>query len=162
MWPRHNSSRFSGADDRDRTDDLILTKDTLCRLSYISNFGCGGRIWTCDLRVMSPTSYRPALPRDIWSWWSGSNRWPYPYQGYALPTELHQLILERETGIEPARPAWKAGTLPLSYSRSSGGGSWIRTSESSASRFTVCPLWPTRVPHLWNSLIKNVRYYSRC
>ncbi len=25
--------------------------------------------------------------------------------------------LERETGIEPAYPAWKAGALPLSYSR---------------------------------------------
>ena len=25
---------------------------------------CGGRIWTCDLRVMSPTSYRAAPPRD--------------------------------------------------------------------------------------------------
>ena len=26
----------------------------------------------------------------FWSWWPGLNRWPYPYQGYALPTELHQ------------------------------------------------------------------------
>ncbi|MEN9922721.1 MAG: hypothetical protein RIS09_235, partial [Actinomycetota bacterium] len=35
--------------------------------------------------------------------------------------------MERVTGIEPAQPAWKAGTLPLSYTRapgwiSSGGG----------------------------------------
>lgn len=28
--------------------------------------------------------------------------------------------MERETGIEPASPAWKAGTLPLSYSRRCG------------------------------------------
>ena len=27
--------------------------------------GCGSRIWTDDLRVMSPTSYRTALSRDI-------------------------------------------------------------------------------------------------
>ena len=27
-------------------------------------FGCGGRIWTYDLRVMSPTSYQTAPPRD--------------------------------------------------------------------------------------------------
>ena len=27
-----------------------------------------------------------------------------------------------------------------------GGEGWIRTSEGIASRFTVCPLWPTRVP----------------
>ena len=25
--------------------------------------------------------------------------------------------LERVTGIEPAQPAWKAGALPLSYTR---------------------------------------------
>lgn len=37
------------------------------QLNYRTNkdkFGCGGRIWTCDLRVMSPTSYRTAPPRD--------------------------------------------------------------------------------------------------
>ena len=28
--------------------------------------------------------------------------------------------MERETGIEPARTAWEAATLPLSYSRSAG------------------------------------------
>lgn len=28
---------FFGADDRDRTDDLVLTKDALYRLSYISD-----------------------------------------------------------------------------------------------------------------------------
>ncbi len=27
-------------------------------------FGCGGKIRTCDLRVMSPTSYQTAPPRD--------------------------------------------------------------------------------------------------
>ena len=28
----------------------------------------------------------------MWSYWPGLNRWPYPYQGYALPTELQQLV----------------------------------------------------------------------
>jgi hypothetical protein len=37
-------------------------------------------------------------------------------------TEAENLALftqenERATGIEPAWPAWKAGTLPLSYAR---------------------------------------------
>ena len=51
--------------------------------------------------------------------------------------------LERVKGIEPSQPAWKAGTLPLSYTRIIiGGGWWIRTTESNANRFTVCPLWP--------------------
>ena len=30
-----------GADDRDRTDDLILTKDVLYRLSYVSKLVAG-------------------------------------------------------------------------------------------------------------------------
>ena len=53
--------------------------------------------------------------------------------------------LERVKGIEPSQLAWKARTLPLSYTRafkSVGGGWWIRTTESDANRFTVCPLWP--------------------
>ena len=29
----------------------------------------------------------------------------------------HEPIYERVTGIEPAWPAWKAGALPLSYTR---------------------------------------------
>ena len=50
--------------------------------------------------------------------------------------------MERVTGIEPAWPAWKAGTLPLSYTRRPGPrpqkrtttlvvqcrGDWTRTS----------------------------------
>ena len=54
------------------------------------------------------------------------------------------LKVERVKGIEPSQPAWKAGTLPLSYTRIFyfGGGWWIRTTESIANRFTVCPLWP--------------------
>ena len=69
--------------------------------------------------------------------------------------------MERVKGIEPSQPAWKAGALPLSYTRTVslsrtillyhlflccqeffGGGEWIRTTESVANRFTVCPLWP--------------------
>ena len=54
----------------------------------------GDRIWTCDLRVMSPTSFQTAPPRDI---------------------------------------------------KLSGWGR-IRTFESVANRFTVCPLWPLGNP----------------
>ena len=34
------------------------------------------------------------------------------------PTELQTHIMERVMGIGPTQPAWKAGTLPLSYTRS--------------------------------------------
>ena len=30
---------------------------------------------------------------------------------------MHKLFLERVKGIEPSQPAWKAGALPLSYTR---------------------------------------------
>ena len=33
------------------------------------------------------------------------------------PTELLEHSVERVKGIGPSRPAWKAGTLPLSYTR---------------------------------------------
>ena len=35
----------------------------------------------------------------------------------STPWRLRKIRAERETGIEPAYPAWKAGALPLSYSR---------------------------------------------
>ena len=34
-------------------------------LNFSKKIGCGGRIRTFDLRVMSPTSYLTAPPRDI-------------------------------------------------------------------------------------------------
>jgi hypothetical protein len=48
-------------------------------------------------------------------------------------------------GIEPTQSAWKAGVLPLNYTRNflfmqlfkDGGGGRIRTSEGRAGRFTV-------------------------
>lgn len=55
---------MSGADDQNRTGDLILTKDTLYRLSYIS-------IWLRGLDLnQRPSGYEPdelptAPPRDI-------------------------------------------------------------------------------------------------
>ena len=37
VLPRPEAGK-SGADDRDRTGDLVLTKDVLCQLSYIGLF----------------------------------------------------------------------------------------------------------------------------
>jgi hypothetical protein len=38
-----------------------------------------------------------------------------PIQRHLLTSDTKKN--ERATGIEPALPAWKAGTLPLSYAR---------------------------------------------
>ena len=37
----------------------------LYRSDIVFSTGCEDRIWTCDLRVMSPASFRAALPRVI-------------------------------------------------------------------------------------------------
>ena len=47
----------------------------------------------------------------------GSNPRSRPWQGRALPTT--PLSHKRVMGIEPTYPAWKAGVLPLNYTRSS-------------------------------------------
>src|SRR3954462_13426859 len=40
--------------------------------------------------------------------------------------------VERVTGIEPAWPAWKAGALPLSYTRETVGGTRWAAARSAA------------------------------
>jgi hypothetical protein len=77
-----------GADDRDRTGDLVLTKDVLCQLSYIglrpSGFG----------RQVGPAS-------------TCRTAYPTSRGGVGAPADARVAIdrgrrLERETGIEPA------------------------------------------------------------
>ena len=46
---------------------------------------------------------------------SGSPRWLTPPRDDVF--FLYLSLLERMVGIEPTQPAWKAGTLPLSYTR---------------------------------------------
>ena len=66
----------------------------------------------------------------------GSNPRSRPWQGRALPTT--PLSHKRVMGIEPTYPAWKAGVLPLNYTRISIGvtgfepaTSWSQTRRSS-------------------------------
>ena len=49
--------------------------------------------------------------------------------------------LERVMGIEPTSPAWKAGVLPLNYTRKVGREGF-EPPKAYAGRFTVCSLWP--------------------
>ena len=85
--------------------------------------------------------------------------------------------MERMMRIELTLSAWKAEVLPLNYIRTLerktrfelatlalarrcstpeplphiGGGRWIRTIESSASGFTVRPLWPLGNPSVFGA-----------
>jgi hypothetical protein len=69
----------------------------------------------------------------------------------------NQDYLERVAGIEPAQPAWKAGVLPLNYTRllpelydyqstHNGGGGWIRTTEARASDLQSDPFSHSGTP----------------
>ncbi len=88
----------AGADDRTRTGDLVLTKDALYLLSYIGSPSrslpppsrYGGQARPHD-RAQRPG--RPAVARGASEGWSGRR------------------------GSNPRPTAWKAVTLPLSYSR---------------------------------------------
>ena len=53
------------------------------------------------------------------------------------PTELVTLLkkMERVKGIEPSRPAWKAGILPLNYTR--GAEDEIRTRDVHLGKVTL-------------------------
>ena len=99
--------RAAGADDQDRTGDLVLTKDALCQLSYI-----GLRLRVARVRVALRPISRPSL--------RASSDCLAPSAG--LPAEARSRIVASEgwsgrRGSNPRPTAWKAVTLPLSYSR---------------------------------------------
>ena len=62
-------------------------------------------------------------------------------------------------GIEPTSPAWKAGVLPLNYTRKVGREGF-EPPKAYAGRFTVCSLWPLgHLPDkLTDELLNNLNY----
>ncbi len=81
----------------------------------------GGR-WDSNPRQPEPQS--GALPLNYAHHTGASQeiRTPGPRLRRAMlyPTELVTQKMERVKGIEPSQPAWKAGILPLNYTRWSG------------------------------------------
>ena len=74
---------------------------------------------TCVEFTNIPLSKTKKPPSATFCFWQGqkdSNPRPMVLETSTLPTELYP-CMERVTGIEPARPAWKAGILPLNYTR---------------------------------------------
>ncbi len=55
--------RFAPMSYARRSHNPYISKKKTCLFRQV--FGCGGRIRTCGLRVMSPTSYQAALLRDM-------------------------------------------------------------------------------------------------
>src|SRR3984893_9431166 len=102
-------SLVAGADDQNRTGDLVLTKDALCQLSYIGlvshqTHAIRRRLrpeaWVADgPRLRSRHTHHPAHP-------AGAGAQPQAGEGWS-----------GRRGSNPRPTAWKAVTLPLSYSR---------------------------------------------
>ena len=119
---------------------------------YLSNYSCPtkyhliqlcgsnepGGIRTLDLRLRRPLLYPAELQTRI-------NFIPV----YRLLTDYS--VRKRVMGIEPTYPAWKAGVLPLNYTREVGvtgfepATSWSQTRRSSQAEphpVTICFLYP--------------------
>ena len=83
-------------------DPHTKTKDHRMVVFY---FGRGTKARTLDTRFWRPLLYQLSYT---------------PIGAGLIPRcalAANQAMLERVTGIEPARPAWKAGILPLNYTR---------------------------------------------
>ena len=160
-WRQNHQFTKNGASGQDWTADTRIFSPVLYQLSYrgkmavqtglepaISsvtdwhvnqlhywtiNIGCGSRIWTYDLRVMSPTSYQTALSRD-----NGGERGIRTPAGLSSPVGFQDRSLQPGLGISPycdkyiklmvdpagLEPAtdrlWAGGSNQLSY----GSKSW--------------------------------------
>jgi hypothetical protein len=129
--------RKSGADDQDRTGDLVLTKDVLCQLSYIGLRALSslpalrptGRLRACRAEPKQPSRSQPCSQR------------------LACQPKLAQRQYASEgwsgrRGSNPRPTAWKAVTLPLSYSRLRGSLPHSLAATAGQARRSIFPLHP--------------------
>src|SRR4029078_10926935 len=106
------------------------------------------RTWPSPSVSTSPAC-RASSAGDIWSPCPGLYRRPRPYPGRALPTELHgrKQSWSGKRDSNPRPPAWKAGALPLSYSR----GVWWGGEDLNPRRRTPADLQSAPFGHLGTS-----------
>ena len=114
---------FHKADDRTRTDNLLITNQLLCQLSHIG-------IWLSSWFVISCSAYNWLVSRQLsrneshrhkkWKL-QGSNLWPSACKADALPAELrsHALLVvsikshykRPRRDSNPWPPPWQGGAL---------------------------------------------------
>jgi hypothetical protein len=157
-----------GATARFRTECLVLTEDTLCRVSY------GGMAGEAGLEPTHPVANQvschypiPQSPRQV------SNPPPSAYKATALPEELrgHRALGGIRTltgsvlnavplplgyvrvaslwpGLNGLPPTYEVGALPGELQRRESWGTWIRTRTSvSVSRFRAGRVASYTIPH---------------
>ena len=113
-------------------------------------FYSGGRIRTCDLRVMSPTSYRTAPPRAVWK----SHYTTLQHIRLVCPRERREQALPTHAS-SPARPRTAAAPAlrtrrtpphmpPTPYAASlPGSGAGPRPPGTKSQRYGSCGRPPT-------------------
>ena len=115
-WRDRSRRATAGADDRTRTGDLVLTKDALYLLSYI---GPPSRSPAAHERDGGQARVPSVCPSPRLNGWGG---WPLP-TGSPPSSALLPVVAGEgwswsgRRGSNPRPTAWKAVTLPLSYSR---------------------------------------------
>ena len=119
----------TGAHERDRTADLVLTKDVLCQLSYVSQLSfvrsfvrsLGRYACRSDCSDRAPIHLRVRRPA------------PHLEHSTVSRSSNQKSYLERETGLEPATPSLEGWcSSHLSYSRMKTGAKllWIPSLDS--------------------------------
>ena len=134
----------------------------LCSTNWAIWADCGGRIWTYDLRVMSPTSFQTAPPRDILLCASYEAK---PMIGLEPITCWLQISCSANWATS-ARIIidlrWERIRTVLVLANDShfaiSGWGRIRTFEGVANRFTVCPLWPLGNPSILSGAYRARTY----
>ena len=135
----------AGADDRDRTGDLVLTKDALCQLSYIGSPGAQCPVLSTALQRFP---HRAPLPGTVF---------------FGLPAEAREASdgWSGRRGSNPRPTAWKAVTLPLSYSRLRASrphqryGAQARAARAHAGHLIIPPLAGSAQARLNSALSRN-------
>jgi hypothetical protein len=128
--------RWGGAHERNRTFDLLLTKEVLYRLSYVSS-DVVIRAWSTRIEFRKRRFHGAALERE-----TGIEPAPSAWKAEVLPLNYSRIL---RNGLSSAHP----GDERLG----DGGGRWIRTTEGVSQQiYSLPPL------AAWVSLrLNNVR-----